>query len=252
MRVYAIGDIHGYLGELERAHALIAADRARVGDNAAPVVHIGDLCDRGPDTRGVIDFLLAGLARGENWVTLMGNHDRLMAWFLEDPPRHDPHMMIGWDWFHPGAGGRETLASYGVEVGERDRFFELANRFRAAIPDAHRRFVQGLPFTWETDAHIFVHAGIRPGVPLAEQTEEDLVWIRRDFHDDQRDHGRLVVHGHTPVDAITHYGNRVNLDTGAGYGKPIGVVAIEGREVWALTDEGRAWVKPAIPFTRQK
>ncbi|HHC29471.1 MAG TPA: serine/threonine protein phosphatase [Rhodobacterales bacterium] len=245
MRVYAIGDIHGYLGELERAHRLIAQDRAEVGDASAPVVHLGDLCDRGPDTRGVIDFLLKGQERGEPWVALKGNHDRLMGYFLEDPPRHDVYMMIGWDWFHEGSGGRETLASYGVEIGEKERFYLLANRFRAAVPPAHRAFVQNLPTSYETDEHIFVHAGLRPGIPLAEQSETDLLWIRREFHDDSRDHGKLVVHGHTPVKAVTHYGNRVNLDTGAGYGKHAGVVVIEGRDVWELTDTGRLAVRPA-------
>ena len=249
MRVYAIGDIHGYLGELQRAHRLIAEDRARVSDATAPVVHVGDLCDRGPDTKGVIDFLLAGIARGEPWVALKGNHDRLMAWFLEDPPRHDPYMLVGWDWFHEGSGGRETLASYGVEIGERERFYLLANRFREAVPEAHRRFVQGLPAYHETPEHIFVHAGIRPGIPLAEQDETDLVWIRHEFHDDPRDHGKLVVHGHTPVKAITHYGNRVNLDTGAGYGKRAGVVVIEGRDVWELADGGRVAVVPAASLS---
>ena len=92
MRFYAIGDIHGYLAELERAHRLIAADRARVGDAAASVVHLGDLGDRGPDTQGVIDFLLAGMERGEPWITLKGNHDRLMAYFLcRRTPAGSPH-----------------------------------------------------------------------------------------------------------------------------------------------------------------
>lgn len=243
MRVYAIGDIHGYLGELERAHRLIAQDRARVGDEAAPVVHVGDLCDRGPDTRGVIDFLLKGQARGEPWVALKGNHDRLMGYFLEDPPRHDVYQTIGVDWFSQGVGGRETLASYGVEIGDKERFFHLANRFRAAVPSAHRTFVQNLPTSYETAEHIFVHAGLRPGIPISEQSETDLLWIRREFHDDPRDHGKLVVHGHTPEKAVTHYGNRVNLDTGAGYGKRTGVVVIEGRDVWELTAEGRVAVK---------
>jgi len=239
MRVYAIGDIHGYLGELENAHALIAADRARVGDARAAVVHIGDLCDRGPDTKGVIDFLLAGRDRGENWITLMGNHDRLFAWFLEDVPRHDPHLMIGWSYFHPGVGGIQTLASYGIEIGERERLSALHARARDIIPETHRRFIQSLPTSHETDEHIFVHAGIRPGIPLAEQDEEDLVWIRHEFHNDPRDHGKLIVHGHTPIDVVTHYGNRVNIDTGAGYGKPLVPVAIEGRNVFALTEIGR-------------
>lgn len=244
MRVYAIGDVHGYLSELERAHRLIGADRARVGDPTAPVVHIGDLCDRGPDTKGVIDFLLAGRARGEDWVTLMGNHDRMFGWFLEEPPRHDPHLVVGWSWLHDALGGVETLASYGVTLGERERLKAVHARARAAVPDAHREFVQGLPLYWETDDQIFVHAGIRPGIALADQDEEDLVWIRHEFHDDTRDHGKLVVHGHTPVEAVTHYGNRLNIDVGAGYGRPLVPVVIEGREVWALTDEGRVAVRP--------
>ena len=243
MRVYAIGDVHGYLAELERAHALIADDRARVGDSAAPVVHIGDLCDRGPDTRGVIDFLLAGRERGERWITLMGNHDRMFAWFLEDAPRHDAHLRVGWTWFHKALGGVETLGSYGFDIAPRERLNALHARARAAIPETHRRFVQSLPLFWETEDHLFVHAGIRPGVPLDRQEEEDLVWIRHEFHDDQRDHGRLVVHGHTPIDRVTHSRNRVNLDTGAGYGRPLVPVVIEGRNVWALTGAGRVPVR---------
>ncbi len=115
------------------------------------------------------------------------------------------------------------------------------------MPEAHRGFLESLPSSFETDEHIFAHAGIRPGIPLAEQTETDLLWIRHEFHDDPRDHGKLVIHGHTPVKAVTHYGNRLNLDTGAGYGRPIGVVVIEGRRVWQLTDAGRVRVKPQPP-----
>lgn len=244
MPIYAIGDIHGHLDKLEYVHDLIATDRAREGSDDAPVVHVGDLCDRGPDTKGVIDFLIAGQARGENWVALKGNHDRLMGYFLETPPRNDTYLMIGWDWFHEGAGGRETLASYGIEVSGRERFYELADQARAVIPEAHRFFVQDLPTFYETDEQIFVHAGIRPGIPLAEQSETDLLWIRQEFHNYRRDHGKLIVHGHTPIDTVTHYGNRLNLDTGAGYGKAVSAVVIEGREVWLLAESGRVKVDP--------
>lgn len=244
MRFYAIGDIHGYLSELERAHRLIAADRARVGDAAASVVHLGDLGDRGPDTRGVIDFLLAGMERGEPWITLKGNHDRLMAYFLAEEPRQDPHMLVGWTWFNEGVGGTETLASYGIEIARKERLFQLHARARAAVPTAHRTFLESLPSSFETDDHIFVHAGLRPGIPLADQSETDLLWIRQEFHNDPRDHGKLVVHGHTAVKSVTHYGNRLNIDTGAGHGRPISAVVIEGRKVWQLTDQGRVRVKP--------
>lgn len=115
MRAYAIGDIHGHLGKLKEAHALIAEDRAHCGDTEAPVVHVGgDLVDRGPDSRGVIQYLLDGQVRGENWVVLKGNHDRMAALFLRDVPQVDPQLLLDHYWCHPRIGGGvETLASYG-------------------------------------------------------------------------------------------------------------------------------------------
>lgn len=246
MRTYAIGDIHGQLDELKRAHGLIETDRASCGDLDAPVVHIGDLCDRGPDTRGVIEFLISGTERGENWITLKGNHDRLMEWFLEDFPRHDPYLMIGYSWLHDRIGGRESLASYGFTFAANERVFRLHPRALEAVPQHHRDFLANLPLTYERGDCFFAHAGIRPGVALGAQTEQDLLWIREEFHASDADHGPLIVHGHTPVETATHYGNRVNIDAGAGYGRPICPVVIEGRDVWLLTDEGRV----ALPVER--
>lgn len=239
MRSYAIGDIHGQLDELERVHDLIAADREACGDASAPVVHIGDLCDRGPDTRGVIDFLIAGRDRGAPWITLKGNHDRLMEWFLEPFPRHDPYLIVGYTWLHERIGGQDSLASYGVTFPERERVFRVHDEARAAVPQAHLDFLASLPLTYERDQLFFCHAGIRPGVSLSQQTEMDLLWIRDEFHESDADHGPLIVHGHTPVKDATHYGNRINLDSGAGYGRPISAVVIEGREAWLLTERGR-------------
>lgn len=91
---------------------------------------------------------------------------------------------------------------------------------------------------------VFVHAGIRPGVPMTDQQETDLVWIRTGFLDDRRDHGFLVVHGHTALDHATHYGNRVNIDSSAAYGGPLTTVVLEGRDVWRLTDTGRVPLQP--------
>ncbi|TYB77582.1 metallophosphoesterase [Maritimibacter fusiformis] len=242
MRAYAIGDIHGHRSGLERAHRLIAADRDRVGDSAAPVVHIGDLCDRGPDTKGVIDVLLTGLDRGEPWVVLKGNHDRMMQRFLETPPRRDPGLRADLSWLHPNLGGQGTLASYGVDTGA-----DAATVHRAAldlVPETHRAFLAGLPTSHRLGALFFCHAGIRPGVPLEDQVEDDLLWIRGDFLNSTADHGALVVHGHTPVEVVTHYGNRLNIDTGAGYGEPLSAVVLEGRQAWLLTEEGRARIVP--------
>jgi serine/threonine protein phosphatase 1 len=242
MPAYAIGDIHGRLDELERLHALIAADRAGPGEARAPVVHIGDLCDRGRETRGVFAFILDGLARGAPWLVVKGNHEAMMSDLLEAEPGSDEEREARLRWLHPGNGGLETLASYGVGLHGAG---PIAERARAAIPAAHRAFIRLLPSHIALDGLFFVHAGIRPGVPLDAQSEADMLWIRGPFLYDTSDHGALIVHGHTPVEEVTHYGNRVNLDTGAGYGRPASAVAIEGREVWELSDAGR---RPVVPL----
>lgn len=244
MRSYAIGDIHGQRARLERAHVLIEADRAECEDADAPVVHIGDLVDRGPDSRGVIDFLLEGIAEGEPWVVLKGNHDRMMSLYLREPTQRDPGLRSGLGWAHEIIGGLETLASYGVDISAGRREEDIHRDARAAVPRAHIDFLENLPASYRRGEAFFCHAGIRPGVPLESQVEDDLIWIRREFLDDRRAHGALIVHGHTPVDAVTHYGNRLNLDTGAGYGKALSAVVIEGRDAWLLTDEGRVEITP--------
>ena len=244
MRIYAIGDIHGHLAKLREAHDLIAEDRGATGDPAAEVVHVGDLVDRGPDSRGVIDFLIDGMARGEPWVALKGNHDRMFEGFLGDPDHYDPGLRAGLHWTDPRLGGGETLLSYGVAGAGERMLFDLHDDAVQAVPEAHRRFVRDLALMHRVEGIVFVHAGLRPGVPLDQQAEDDLLWIRREFLEDTRDHGGLVVHGHTPVDAVTHYGNRLNLDTGAGYGRPLSVVVIEDGAVWQLTTAGRVAVRP--------
>lgn len=234
MRTYAIGDIHGYLDELDRAHALIEADRVRTGDTEAPVVHVGDLCDRGPDTRGVIDRLMTGIAEGAPWIVLKGNHDRLFWHYMCPVAERDPLRDDLW-WLHPNLGGRETLASYGVDAWADDPHPDARGKVQAS----HLAFVRALPTSYRRGDVFYCHAGIRPGIPLDAQSEDDLLWIRREFHVSTADHGALIVHGHTPIDAATHYGNRINLDSGAGYGQPISAVVIEGRDAWLLTEDGR-------------
>ena len=242
MRAYAIGDIHGHLDKLRAAHALIAEDRARCGDMDAPIVHVGDLVDRGPDSRGVIQYLLDGQVRGENWVVLKGNHDRMAALFLRDAPQIDPQLLLDHYWCHPRIGGVETLESYGVAVPEGVRTYQLHAEALAKVPPIHRRYLDDLPAMHRMGELCFVHAGIRPGVALEDQSEDDLCWIRKEFHNSDADHGPLIVHGHTPVDEVTHYGNRLNIDTGAGHGKALSAVVIEGREAWLLGPVGRGVV----------
>lgn len=242
MLSYGIGDVHGHLEKLRQAHALIAEDRRRVGDAAAPVVHVGDLVDRGPDARGVIQYLIDGMHRGESWVTVLGNHDRMFLEFLTGRDMGEDRGVP--DWLRPSLGGAATLASYGVARPFGRSAAEIRAEALARVPEAHRTFLAGLPLWYRAGEALFVHAGIRPGVPLEAQDEEDLVWIRAPFLFDTSDHGALIVHGHTPVEEATHYGNRLNIDTGAGFGLALSAVAVEGRRAWLLTQEGRVELVP--------
>ncbi|MEO6299359.1 MAG: serine/threonine protein phosphatase, partial [Paracoccaceae bacterium] len=142
-------------------------------------------------------------------------------------------------WLHPRIGGAVTLQSYGVRSAADRRVATVQIEAVAAVPAEHRAFLAGLPTSFRRDKSIFVHAGIRPGVPLELQDETDLVWIRQPFLEDNRDHGALIVHGHTALDAAALYSNRLNLDSGAAYGGPLSSVAIEGLDVYFLTPSGR-------------
>jgi serine/threonine protein phosphatase 1 len=244
--IYAIGDIHGRPDELGRLLDLIAAD----GGPDAPVVLLGDLVDRGPDARGVLEMLIAGLAEGRPWTVLRGNHDRMFLRAVRDGVLTDPAIRSGATWLHPGLGGAATLASYGVAApdsrGQRDPAALRAVReaAREAVPAAHLDFVAERPVMHVTEDHVFVHAGIRPGVALEAQVEDDLVWLREPFLSDRRDHGRLVVHGHTALPRARHHGNRLNLDSGGGYGDPATAALIDGRRAWALGPRGRRELTP--------
>jgi len=236
LRTYAIGDIHGQLDLLQRAHALIAADRARVGDAGAPVVHVGDLVDRGPESRAVVDLLLKGQLAGQEWVVLKGNHDRMFTLFLDG--QRDPVLRADLDYLHPRIGGATTLASYGLPADA------TPGQARAAVPAGHKAFLEGLPGYCLRGEVLFVHAGIRPGVALDDQTEDDLCWIRAPFLDVLTRHPWLVIHGHTNIEAPTHYGNRVNIDSGAAYGGPLTVIVVEGRDIFTLGPGGRQPLRP--------
>lgn len=244
MRIYAVGDIHGRKAGLDRALARIAADRKRMRDAAAPVVFVGDLVAKGPDSRAVIETLMAGQAAGQPWLVLKGNHDRMFSLFLDDPEARDPGMRAPGRWIDPENGGDAVLASYGVREPALRPQAEVHAEALAAVPQAHRLWLGGLLSHWLTPLALFVHAGIRPGVDLQAQTETDLLWIRKPFQQDRRDHGALVVHGHTPGRQVRHCGNRVNLDTGAATGGPVSAVRIEAEGVWLLKDDSATRLRP--------
>ena len=238
--IYVLPDIHGQIAMLDHALDLVRAD----GGAGARIVFLGDYVDRGPDSRAVLQRLIDGCAAGRDWTCLKGNHDRMFQRFATDGTRHDARIMSGKSWLDPPLGGRATLASYGVEVPDSAAPDAIWHAASAAVPAAHLDFLAGLPLYLKTPDLLCVHAGVLPGVPPEDQAEDDLLWIREPFLSDPRDHDRLVVHGHTALQTPQHHGNRVNLDGGAGYGRPLCPAVFEGRACWLLSDRGRV---PLLP-----
>ncbi|MDU8926300.1 metallophosphoesterase [Alisedimentitalea sp. MJ-SS2] len=242
MRAYAIGDIHGQLRKLQHAHMLIEQDRVETGDDAALVIHLGDLVDRGANSRKVIELLMQGQAEGQPWIVLKGNHDRMMALYLQTPSARDHRLRTDLEWLHPRIGGLTALESYGVDTTlPADAMHRAA---RTAVPQEHVEYLEDLLPFYRMEGLFFCHAGVKPGVPLQEQVEDDLIWIRDEFHQSHLDHGALIIHGHTPVYSVSHYGNRVDIDTGSAFGHDLSTVVIEDGQVFLLTDEGRKAVLP--------
>ena len=222
MRLYAIGDVHGCDAMLADMHGRIGRDLAArpVADHR--IIHIGDYGDRGPDTAGVIARLVALTAGDPCVMCLRGNHDQMLIDFLANPERGAPMFLAN--------GGKETLRSYGVNL-RRQNYASLGAQLAEKVPKAQRAFLEALPFTARFGDFLFVHAGIRPGVPLAGQEPQDLIWIREEFLGSGADHGFVVVHGHTPANRAEVLPNRINVDTGAVYGGPLTCVVLEGTEV---------------------
>jgi serine/threonine protein phosphatase 1 len=238
--IYAIGDIHGQKALLDHALALIESD----GGREARIVFLGDYIDRGPDSRGVIETLINGKAEGRDWITLRGNHDTYLPRFFDAGEAYTSKGHPDLPWWAKRLGGDATLASYGIEIeGKTDT--EILKETRAKVPPAHRDFLAACPLYHCEPGLIFVHAGLRPGMPLEEQAHDDLMWIREPFLSDPRDHGALVIHGHTAIESPRHFGNRVNLDGGSGWGRPLRPAVIENGRVSVLTQDGR---KPLAPI----
>ncbi len=216
MLVYAVGDIHGQLHLLDALLAKIVADAAKADEFVQRVlVFVGDYVDRGPNSAGVIERLISGLPDGFDTHCLMGNHEAILLDFLDDPTLL-PH------WLMNGAG--TTLASYGVVAPDEDAalpaFIQCRDAFYEALPASHLGFLRGLPLSVTLGDYHFVHAGIRPGVPLNAQERRDALWIRDGFLDSDADFGCVVVHGHTPGPEPVERKNRIGIDTGAwAYGR---------------------------------
>jgi len=208
-RAFAIGDVHGRADLLRELLWQIEAERRARPCRRDYLVFLGDLVDRGPDSRGVLDLVMEELPRDIVPAFLMGNHEEMVLRVLGDD--------LGplWDWLD--YGGYAFAQSYDVEVGRLPAMKreQAAALIRAAVPDAHIRFLESFIDSFRFGDYLFVHAGIRPGTPIDKQELRDLRWIRDEFLTSDADHGVVVVHGHTVTLAPDERHNRIGIDTGA-------------------------------------
>jgi serine/threonine protein phosphatase 1 len=222
LRVYAVGDVHGCADRLAALHGLIAADARARPARQTVLVHLGDYVDRGPNSARVLE-LLSGPppVAGAEVVNLVGNHEVMML-DAADPLSHPG----AWEFWLEN-GGAETLRSYGGDLGDPEPF--------APVPKAHLEMLRACPLHWSAGDYLFVHAGIRPAVPLNQQDPFDLIWIREPFLSFDGDLPMVVVHGHTPTATPSIRQNRLGIDTGACFGGALTCLVLEEQRMGFLT-----------------
>lgn len=211
-RIYAIGDIHGCREKLEHLHREIARDLTARPIASPLLIHLGDYIDNGPDSAGVIEMLIA-VPPPAPMVNLLGDHERMLL----DALAGDRAAATDWLW----AGGKAALASWGLAPDLPREAWE------AALPATHVAFLRGLKPMHRAGDYVFVHAGIRPGVALADQTLDDLTGIRQPFLWSERPMGAIVVHGHSASPSVARTDHRIGLDTGAGMGGTLTCAVLE-------------------------
>jgi serine/threonine protein phosphatase 1 len=224
LRIYAIGDIHARLDLLDKLFARIDADLLLRPAVRPVFVFLGDYIDRGPSSRETVDRLIEHGDKHES-VFLKGNHESIALKCLSDRSLFDQWLRLG---------GLETLSSYGLPpetLIDGRKIVELQSAFHSALPQRHFRFFRGLQNSFACGDFFFVHAGVKPGVDLSRQKESDLLWIRGEFLASKDDFGKIVVHGHTPVDEIEVGPNRINIDTGAFATGRLTCLVIEGTAI---------------------
>lgn len=229
VRLYAIGDVHGRLDLLDRLLDLIDADHRARAPAAPQLVLLGDLIDRGPASRQVIDRVMQLSRELASLKLVMGNHEEVFLGALEGDAQA----------FHlfRRIGGRETMLSYGITAGDIDRLEDAALMALLAdrVPTAHADFLRGFDDIVIAGDYAFVHAGIAPGRSLDAQRPADLRWIRDRFLGHGGPHPKIIVHGHSVRDSVEERGNRIGIDTGAYASGRLTAIGLEGTERWFLS-----------------
>ena len=228
-RVYAIGDIHGRNDLLAQLLSQIDADDEERGSADTHIIFLGDLMDRGEDSAGVIETAMALRASGRKVRFLMGNHEEV---FVRACRKNDSKTTR----FFLRIGGEETVLSYPITRAEYITLDmeQLSERLATLVPESHLEFIESFEDQIVIGDYAFVHAGIRPGVPLSEQKPTDLRWIREEFVDQRGDLEKVVVYGHTIYDEVEERGSRIGIDTGAYASGKLTALALEGGERWYL------------------
>jgi Calcineurin-like phosphoesterase len=227
IRVYAIGDIHGRADLLKNVFGAIDHHLARAGPARALHVFLGDYIDRGPASRQTIDLLIER-GRSHESIFLKGNHEAFLFEVLQDTSK-----LNLWKEY----GGFQTLMSYGLAPSmkpDQDEQRQLVQALVNGMPPDHRRFFGGLRPSFVCGDFFFVHAGVKPGVPLQRQREADLLWIREEFLESEEDFGKVIVHGHTPVIKAEIRPNRINIDTGAYATGILTLLTIQGERLFVI------------------
>lgn len=227
-RIYAIGDVHGRLDLLDDLLIQIGADNAARRPAATTLLFLGDLVDRGPDSAGVVERVRKLAASDVNVRVLMGNHEEVFLAAVQ----HDLPALR----FCCRIGGRETMVSYGISDEEYQRldYPELAERIAELVPPEHIEFIAGFEDVIVAGGYAFVHAGLRPNVPIADQRQRDMRWIREPFLDHQGAFEAFVVHGHTILEDVDERPNRIGIDTGAYVTGKLTALGLEGSDRWVL------------------
>lgn len=227
-RAYAVGDIHGRLDLLDEVLELIEADNRRRRRARTAIVFLGDLIDRGPASAQVVERLRTYHPARARTAFIAGNHEEVLLRLIDG----EAGLLLDWLRF----GGAECARSYGVDPADLRQLApaEALVRLKAAVPQAHVDFLRSFADSITFGSYVFVHAGIRPGVELADQLQSDLRWIRHPFLTDSTDHGFTVVHGHTISESVEFHPNRIGLDTGAYRSGVLSALGIDGAERWLL------------------